>query len=161
MFKKLLRRFGSPRPDADRKTMEAALKEQCIPVLRDRGFKGSFPSFYRESGSFVALVNFQFLSSGGSFCVNLGYVDPQRSNVSHEPGAKVDKLRVSATRDQRRLGGLDGGDRWFSFGKTSYDAYRGDPDPVHEIADTCAKLFLSDAENWWLSKQETHQGPAK
>ena len=157
MFVKFFKKIGNPSGDADRKTMEVALKEHCIPVLRKRGFRGSFPNFYRESGNFVALVNFQFFSLGGSFCVNLGYADPQRSNVSYEPDAEVRRLRVGATRDRRRLGRLDGGDRWFSFGKTSYDLYLGDPEPVHEIADTCVKLFLSEAESWWQNKQENHQ----
>ena len=60
MFVKFFKKIGNPSGDADRKTMEVALKEHCIPVLRKRGFRGSFPNFDRESGNFVALVNFQF-----------------------------------------------------------------------------------------------------
>ena len=52
-----------------RKAMERALKDQCVPTLRQARFKGSFPNFYREDNDFVALVNFQFSLSGGSFCV--------------------------------------------------------------------------------------------
>ncbi|MFD1159933.1 DUF4304 domain-containing protein [Roseovarius aestuarii] len=137
--------------------MEAALKERCVPVLREQGFKGSFPNFYRESDKFIALVNFQYYSAGGSFCVNLGYADPERKNVFFEPQAKTNRLRVSATKDQRRLGALDGGDRWFSFGKTSYGEYRGTPSGVAEIADTCTQLLLSEAKNWWQEKQGLYQ----
>ncbi len=126
--------------DADRKTMETALKAICIPSLRKLGFKGSFPNFYRETDGFVSLVNFQFYSAGGSFCVNLGYADPQRRNVFYLPDTDTDKLKVSQTNDKVRLGAAPEGDRWFSFGETSYQTYRGQPRSVEEIAMTCNEL---------------------
>lgn len=134
--------------------MELALKKHCLPVLRKKGFKGSFPNFYREKNKFVALINFQFYSSGGSFCVNLGYADPERKNVNFKPDKynAANKLKVSSTRARRRLGAPIG-DNWFSFGTTSYNEYRGDPKPVDEIALTCCQLFLDDAEPWWKSKE--------
>jgi hypothetical protein len=152
MFEKLVRRFGKPEHNADRKSMEAALKAGCIPALRDQGFKGTFPNFYKERESFVALVNFQFFSSGGSFCINLGYADPERRNVFFKPDSEPRALRVSATRDQSRLGSAGKGDNWFSFGKTSYGEFRGSTSEVNEIADLCAKLFVSEAESWWRDK---------
>ena len=136
--------------------MEAALKAQCIPVLRDLGFKGTFPHYFRDTNDFVALVTFQFFSSGGSFCVNIGYADPQRKNVSFRPETKVKDLRSSQTKDRYRLGAVQGGDRWFHFGKTSYEEFRGTPSPVTELALTCSQLFTSEAANWWLSKQAGH-----
>jgi hypothetical protein len=62
-------------------------------------------------------VNFQFFSAGGSFCVNLGYADPHRKNVSFRPDTEIAKLRVNQTRGSVRLGATEGGDRWFSLGK--------------------------------------------
>lgn len=141
---------------ADRKDMEAALKSSCVPNLRKAGFKGSFPHFYREADGFVALVNFQFYSAGGSFCVNLGYADPLRKNVSFEPDTEVKKLVVSQTRNNVRLGATQGGDRWFVFGETSYEALRGQPTSVDELALTCGGLLASEAENWWRSKQDSN-----
>lgn len=134
--------------------MEATLKSYCIPVLRKQGFKGSFPHFYRDTDSFVALVNFQFFSSSGSFCVNIGYGDPQRKNVFIEPDTASKKLRISQTKERYRLGAVSGGDHWFYFGKTNYGTYRGEPAPTDEIVDTCTHLFLSEAEIWWKNKQE-------
>src|SRR5262245_14610535 len=64
--------------EIDRKTMERALKDQCVPTLRLARFKGSFPNFYREDDDFIALVNFQFSLSGGSFCVNLSLRRPRK-----------------------------------------------------------------------------------
>ncbi|WP_039966340.1 DUF4304 domain-containing protein [Roseobacter sp. MED193] len=152
MFEKLLGPLRKPKHNADRKSMETALKAGCIPALRNQGFKGTFPNFYREHENFVALVNFQFFSSGGSFCINLGYADPERRNVSFEPEAEPRALRVTATRERSRLGSGGEGDNWFSYGKTSYGEFRGSTSEVNEIAEQCAKLFISEAEGWWLGK---------
>jgi hypothetical protein len=140
--------------DASKEAMLKAIKEKCVPALRKQGFKGSFPNFYRDQNDFVSLVNFQFFSSGGSFCVNLGFADPRRENISFQPhkNITVNKLRVNSTRDQRRLG-AQAGDRWFSFGRTNYGELRGETKPVNEITSTCSQLFLDDAEPWWRTKR--------
>ncbi|MDA8585171.1 DUF4304 domain-containing protein [Rhodobacteraceae bacterium] len=135
--------------------MEAVLKEHCVPVLRGQGFKGSFPNFYRDTDGFVSLINFQFWSSGGSFCVNLSFADPQRKNVAFQHNADVKKLRVSQTRAQCRLGAVNGGDHWFSFGKTSYAEFRGEPTSMKENALACNRLLLTEAETWWQAERET------
>ncbi|MFM7444734.1 MAG: DUF4304 domain-containing protein [Tabrizicola sp.] len=139
--------------DADRKTMETALKQTCVPVLREMGFKGSFPNFCRETGGFVALVNFQFYSAGDSFCVNLGYADPERRNVYHQPETPPGKLQVSQTSDRVRLGEKPGGDNWFSFGPTTYGEVRGEPMTVEAIVTQCTDLLRSEAEGWWAGKE--------
>ena len=136
----------------DRAVIERALKEECVPVLRRSGFRGSFPDFYRDTEDFVALVNFQFYSSGGSFCVNLSYADPKRSNIAFRPETPVRALKVSQARDRQRLGAVQG-DRWFSFGSTSYGAFRGEPVQPAELVRTINGLLESEAERWWQSKR--------
>src|ERR1051325_11260706 len=136
----------------DRHTMERALRNGCVPELRRLGFKGSFPDFYRDSGGFISLINFQFYSAGGSFCINLSFTDADRNNVYFRPETETPKLRVSQTRDRHRLGGSDGDDRWFSFGKTSYGEYRGTPNTPDELVLTINELFVTDGERWWNAK---------
>ena len=135
----------------DRPVMEQAVKEWCVPVLRHAGFKGSFPNFYRDTAGFVALLNFQFFSSGGSFCVNLAYADQGRSNIYFRPETPTQKLQVSQARERKRLG-ANQGDRWFSYGKTNYGEFRGEPADPMSIATTINTLLESDAEVWWKSK---------
>ena len=131
-----------------------ALKADCIPILRKAGFKGSFPDFYRASGDFVALVNFQFFSSGGSFCVNISYADPAREKVCFRPETEAKKLKVSQTTERHRLGATENHrDSWFLFGKTSYGEFRGDPIPLKQLTSTLNDLFESEAEDWWGLKQ--------
>ena len=132
--------------------MEKALRDGCVPELRRLGFKGSFPDFYRESDGFISLINFQFFSAGGSFCVNLSFTDSERKNVDFRPELETRKLRVSHTRDRRRLGASYGGDRWYSFGKTSYGEYRGTPVPPDKLVSTINHLLVTEAEQWWNAK---------
>ncbi len=138
--------------------METELKKHCVPVLRDNGFKGSFPNMYRDNEGFVSLINFQFFSSGGSFCINLSYAGPNRENVYFKKDADIIKLKVSQTTEQVRLGSNNlKGDMWFSFGKTSYDEYRGEPIPVNELAQSINNLIREQAEPWWGVKYEQYK----
>ena len=139
--------------DVDRDTMERALRNRCVPELRRLGFKGSFPDFHCESGGFISLINFQFYSAGGSFCINLSFADSAKKNVDFRPNTETRKLRVSQTRDRYRLGASHGGDKWFSFGKTSYGEYRGTPITPDELVSTINDLFVTEAESWWNAKR--------
>jgi hypothetical protein len=138
----------------DKAAMVKALKELCLPRLREQGFKGSFPHMFRDVGDFVELITFQFFSSGGSLCVEIGFADPCRENVHIKKDSPPSKLRVSVTRERCRLGAPTGGDRWFSFGPTSYGEYRGAPLPVEEIALDVQGLLLDEAEAWWGGKRQ-------
>ena len=139
----------------DRKQIEVELKNKCIPVLRNNGFKGSFPSLYRETDKFVSLINFQFFSSGGSFCINLSYAEPNRDNVYYKKETEVKKLKTSQTRERVRLGSENLiGDNWFSFGKTSYGEFRGNPIPLRKLTEIINNLIENQAEPWWAIKHE-------
>ena len=140
---------------ATREEMNAKLKASSVAFLRKKGFKGSFPNLYRDTCGFIALVNFQFFSSGGSFCVNLSYVGPNGENVYFKPDTPPRKLSVSQTRERARLGAAKE-DRWFSFGETSYGKYRGTVETPDAIADLVNRLFESHAEPWWESKNRQY-----
>lgn len=142
----------------DTKTMTGVLKRLCVPTLRNLGFKGSFPHFFRETGTFVSLVTVQFASAGGSFCVNLGYADPRRKNFFVAPKGGPEKLRVSQTRNQFRLGATAGGDHWFVFGNASASAYRGSVEPSEDLAARFNALLTSEAENWWARMRADPKG---
>ncbi|MEM7302035.1 MAG: DUF4304 domain-containing protein [Pseudomonadota bacterium] len=157
MFGKRVYQNEEQEAGADRKAMEAALKEHCIPLLRKSGFRGSFPNFHRDVEGFVSLVNFQFYSAGGSFCVTISFADPQRKNVYIDPDTPPNKLKVSQTTDQHRLGAAGDGDRWFCFGKTSDGDVRGGILPASRIAQACKNLLATDAKAWWDQKRAETQ----
>jgi hypothetical protein len=132
--------------------MIAVLKRSCGPVLRDMGFKGTFPHFYREVEGFVDLVTFQFGSAGGSFCVNIGQDDRRWWKAVLKPRVAPDKLRVHDTKGWVRLGAIQG-DRWFVFGNAAANALRAPPQLPEDLAATCNDLFRSHAEPWWTQKR--------
>jgi hypothetical protein len=139
----------------ERKQIEMELKKSCVPVFRKMGFKGSFPDFYRDVNGFISLINFQFYSSGGSFCINISYADPDRINVYFRKETEVKKLKVSQTTEHFRLGAeRQGADHWFSFGKTSYGEYRGKPMPAEDIVSSVNQLISTQAEEWWAKKRD-------
>lgn len=160
--------------------MSSALKKHCVPTLREMGFKGSFPNFYRDADGFVSLANFQFNTLGEKFCINLGFVDPERRNVvSHCKCFEPNKLRVSMTgslyENENHLSGRwrvgqqpigDGlfSDSWFFFAPGQYGGDREEQavDP-RQLARHCAGLLTQEAEEWWSGRRDfaasTHREP--
>lgn len=150
--------------------MTRALKDTCVPLLRGMGFKGSFPNFHRDDDGFVCLVNFQFNKAGETFCINLGFADPERRNVvRHCRDVDVKDLRVSMTgglieggnylSGRWRVGGKPLGDGlysdcWFSFAPGQYGGDRTleevEPDA---LARHCATLIEQEAETWWKGRR--------
>lgn len=150
--------------------MTKSLKDTCVPLLRNMGFKGSFPNFYRDDDGFVCLVNFQFNTLGEKFCINLGFADPERRNVaSHCRDVDAGKLRVSMTggliEGDNHLSGRwrvgsqpigDGlySDSWFSFAPGQYGGDRSVKDSEPDVlAQHCATLIEQEAETWWKGRR--------
>ena len=50
-----------------RELIDRELKSAVVPVLRERGFKGTYPHFRRLSSGGVDLLTFQFDRNGGGF----------------------------------------------------------------------------------------------
>lgn len=131
--------------------MNLALKELAVPALRDMGFKGSFPNFYRSSGSHVDLLKFQFRLSGGSFVVEMSFADSERNNVYIDKAASISELRVDQTTKRLRLGAqAQGGDHWFDFEKAGF--FSREPD-YSGIAQQVVNLVRSQGEEWWRAHQ--------
>ena len=140
--------------------MTRALKDHCVPKLRDMGFKGSFPHFYRAQDDTVSLVNFQFSSGGGRFCIDLAFVDAEKQALArHFHHLEPKKLRVSMTTRltrgdavmgvRYRVGAtpIEGGgysDSWFVFD----DRDAATPVNPIELAQSCARLFEAEADAW-------------
>lgn len=135
-----------------RALMTKAIKETFVPELRSRGFSGTFPHFRRITSDRVDYLTFQFLSSGGSFVVEIARSD-LLGNLAMGRGADlpVSKLNAQFFGERLRLGGEGPVDDWFVFGPRSYDP----PMPVREpsfyagIASRLVNLLDTQAEEWW------------
>jgi hypothetical protein len=131
---------------ARRREIDAQLKMLTVPLLRQRGFKGSYPHFYRDVSGHVDLLTFQFRLDGSSFVVEISFADRLRQNIYFRPGTPVNKLQVSATTKRHRLGSAGNDDAWLLL-----DPRPGTTQAQHfsKLALRVNNLFLSEAEPWW------------
>ena len=119
--------------------MVAELKRVAVPVLRELGFKGTFPHFRRVGERQIDLLTFQFSLYGGQFVVEIGKFPPQGYELYDEviPAAKV-KMRHLLRR--LRLGAKnENGDHWFKFESGDY---------AH-VAESVAPFIRGQAVRWW------------
>jgi hypothetical protein len=124
--------------------MDDALKAIVLPVLRERGFKGSFPHFRRPRSDRIDLLTFQFDKWGGGFVMEMARCGPEGVTLhwgERVPPSKVRAWDVSATQ-RPRLGprGAPGTDEWFRFDDGAYVA------AATQVLDA-----LDDAFKYWES----------
>jgi Domain of unknown function (DUF4304) len=135
--------------ESPRELMDRALKASAVPALRELGFKGAFPNFYRERSGQVDLACFQFSGAGGKFVVELSFAESERTNVYVNKNAPLAKLRVAQTSVRFRLGALgEHMDNWFSFSEAGL---AGKP-TVEQVAGRVATLLATEGEAWWKAK---------
>jgi hypothetical protein len=88
--------------------MNDVLRDRVVPVLRQRGFRGSMPHFRCVVYDTLRLLTFQFRSSGGSFVVELGHCPSGDFTTSY--GAVIPQSKMNITylspRSRFRLGRL-------------------------------------------------------
>lgn len=102
-----------------RASMDAALKEIVLPVLRNLGFKGSFPHFRRFNERSVDLLTFQFEKWRGGFIVEIacgsidGFTTPWGAHI---PAKKLTAQDLHPN-DRKRIQPHEGGgtENWFRF----------------------------------------------
>jgi uncharacterized protein DUF4304 len=136
--------------------MNKAIRDVVIPALRARGFKGSFPHFYREIEGHIDLLSFQFHRSGGSFVVELSFATPERGNVYIDQDDPPKKLRVGQTTRRLRLGASsENKDHWFSFEESDFLLFFRRQPNVRRIAEQVARLLRSQAETWWRLQRQS------
>ena len=125
-----------------RDEMVLSLKEQFVPALRERGFKGSLPHFRRPMKDRIDLLTIQFDKWGGGFVIEISNCAPE--GITTPWGLHIPPNRVRAwdsLNDRPRLGssrpGEDG--HWFRF---------DDGTPTDEVARS-AVSYLREADLWW------------
>lgn len=137
-----------------RQTIDSILKTTCVPLLRERGFGGSYPHFQRAHGEHLDLLMFQFRRDGTSFIVEISYADAERRNVGFRPEASASKIDVPCTRERYRLGAkgrskVDG--EWLQL---SHSILVSDDRHFRGLALKVNDMLLQEAEPWWESKRK-------
>ena len=138
----------------DRKTIDSALKQVVVPLLRDLGFKGTYPNLHRDRDNHIDLLTFQFRRAGGSFTVEISFADPARKNIYIYKDTPANALRPSQATERLRLGskpetGIE--DFWFSFEPQGF--MRRTPSP-ESIADQVVSLIQTQGVQWWETKRQ-------
>lgn len=126
------------KPDA----MLVSLKNLFVPVLRERGLKGSFPHFRRLKNDQIDLLTIQFDRHGGGFVIEISKCPPD--GVTTTCGKQIPPNKVTAwdMNNRHRLGAPVGGDHWFRF---------DDGTPTDQVANS-AVSHLEEADVWWSRK---------
>ena len=122
--------------------MNKAIKSMVIPELKKHGFIGKYPHFKRIKSDSIDLLTFQFNKHGGSFCIEISTVYPNREeyrNYHLHKGDTLEKINTWYTHERYRLGReTAGGDCWFTFDKSN----------INEVANHIL-MILPSAYNWW------------
>jgi Domain of unknown function (DUF4304) len=129
-----------------RDQMIATLREVVVPVLRDMGFRGSFPHFRRIRDTQVDLLTFQFNRYGGSFVVELAYCSPDGFTTTRGEHIAPQKVQVHDMHPKQRLRlgshPPQKNDHWFHYEPATLTVYT-------ETALRVLPLLRSDAEDFW------------
>lgn len=92
------------------------LKTNLVPVLRDMGFRGSFPHFRRHRDNRNELLTIQFDKHGtGKFVIELGVVQFGDFTTYFGKTIGPSKLTAHDLGERVRLGAEPNGDHWFDI----------------------------------------------
>lgn len=130
-----------------RDRMIETLKEYVIPILREKGFKGSFPHFRRLTETAIHLLTFQFDKWGGGFIIEIAVCSPKGFQTHWGKSIEPAKVRAWDINHRLRLGAPDENSdgHWFKYDKHKLFSL-GNP---YEKAALEVLPYLDEAENWW------------
>ncbi|MBT2606396.1 DUF4304 domain-containing protein [Bacillus sp. ISL-53] len=131
----------------DRKMMDTALKQVVIPILREQGFKGSFPHFRRFNENNIDLITLQFNKWGGSFVVELATWPKEETTMYWGEKTPPNKVTAHHMDERFRLGAkcLEDDGIWFSYENAVTDA------DYEKVAESVLKLLKTSDESWITS----------
>lgn len=134
----------------ERKQMNKYLAELVIPVLRQKGFKGSFPHFRRITSDRINLLTFQFDRNGGGFVIEITNCQPNGFTTHWGKKIEPNKLTAHDLSNRKRIqANMDtpnsSTDDWFRYDKKT----RSGSDNVYKEVcdDVLSKLDI--AEDFW------------
>jgi hypothetical protein len=143
----------------ERDRMIETLKEYVVPVLRERGFKGSFPHFRRPTERAIHLLTFQFDKWGGGFIVEIATCPPKGVTMHWGEHVPPTKVRAWDVTRRLRLGAPDekSDGQWFRYDKRSLFA---SGDRFERAALQVLPYLDGQAEDWWRRETDEQQTSA-
>lgn len=135
-----------------RKEMVKNLSDIVIPVLRQKGFKGSFPHFRRLKADRINLLTFQFDRSGGGFVIEITNCQPNGFTTSWGTKIEPNKLTAHDLFNRKRIqSNMDTAssltEDWFRYDKKYLFGFG---DIYKKVCkDVLSKLDI--AEDYWIN----------
>lgn len=120
-------------------SMRKALRTAVVPVLRERGFRGSFPNLYRVRESHIDLLTFQFSQFGPNLYIEIASVPA--GTAEHRRVAPSKLRRGDAGLYFRRIGPMP------SIDFEGVRDANGATSQVHAVL----RAISVEGESWWLS----------
>ncbi|MFE1245755.1 DUF4304 domain-containing protein [Fictibacillus sp. NPDC058756] len=129
---------------SERDEMIKVLKSILIPLLREKGFKGTFPHFRRRLDTRIDLFSIFFDKYGGGFIVEIGASPINGFSIKGGPSIPPDKVNTTHHVPYTRLEPTE-----------EHDSFRYDeepvPDNIYEKLVYEVVSLLPKAEEWWNS----------
>ena len=134
-----------------KKEMVNHLSKIVIPVLREKGFKGSIPHFRRLTAERIHLLTFQFDKYGGGFVIEIANSLPGGHTTSWSAKVVPNKLTAHDLSNRKRIQANmstpenSGKDDWFRYDKAAIS------DSHNVYKDVCEDILskLELAEDYW------------
>jgi hypothetical protein len=106
--------------------MDLALKATVVPLLRERGFTGSYPYFRRLHSTHVEILTFQFDVNGGGFQIEIsrcGIGGVTTPSGKHIPAHRVKPWDVAQS-DRKYIKPREGSGTasWFRYDGGGYES---------------------------------------
>lgn len=122
--------------------MNESLKMQVVPILRNEGFKGSFPHFRRSRAEFIDIIGFQFSSWSPQFYVEIALAPIEGITLLDGQFFPPEKVKHYHTGLRRRIGPPGFG---FDYSNENYSA----------VSETVI-ASLDQAKIWWDQKRKNN-----
>ena len=143
---------------ATREQLDDTLRDSFVPLLRQKGFRGTFPHFRRQRKTRVDLLSFQHTQpSGGKFVIEIAKAPLAGITTSWGKHIAPGKLKTSDVggdvfRNRLRLGSSpeeNKNDHWFGFSTATQDELEILVRNLVELVDHQAEVWWSDGYEWW------------
>ena len=123
-----------------RSAIDERIKKEFIPLLRQRGFKRSYPHFRRKRNDHLDILGFQFSLYGPQFWIEISsapYKEVLLSNGKVVPPEKLKYYHCMVLLRKR-------------IGDNPFDMEKETPQLIINKVISC----MEDAEQWWREKHE-------
>jgi hypothetical protein len=115
-----------------RKEMDKALKSKVIPLLKEKGFTGSYPHLRRFNSNSIDVWGFQFSQWGPQFYIEIG-ISPVTGTTFGDNHYPPEKIKYYQCIRRIRIG-----DNPYNYQDDGFEIL------INKVIEC-----LPDAENWW------------